>query len=464
MKLKQVNGDTERAILTGMIVNSSVLSRIATKWRPPGLFRSDWSNLVGQWCIDFHSRFGKAPRKAIQGLFNQWAERKPDKELHGLVEGFLSGLSDDYRGMAHEINSDYLVDTAATYFTRVRLEKTMRDVQSHLAIGAVKKADKLVADFHAVEMGREAAVNVMTDKNALKEAFAESSEPVLTFDGALGTFFGDHLQRDAFVALMAPEGRGKSFVLQEMAWRGMEQRRRVAYFILGDMSKAQVMRRLATRASGWPTSIKEPVRIPIRILRKHQTVVPKFKTKTFRRRLSWQRAWRSFRRVQQSKVFSKQSYLRMATYSANEISVAGIEDQIKLWAQDGWTPDIVVIDYADNLDMPKGGEELRHKMNEAWKEMRALSQHWHCLVLTATQSDADSYEKSTITRANFTEDKRKFAHVTGFLGLNQTMEEKQLGIYRFNWLKLREGSYSESRCVHVAGCLALANPMICSCF
>ena len=41
-------------------------------------------------------------------------------------------------------------------------------------------------------------------------------------------------------------------------------------------------------------------------------------------------------------------------------------------------------------------------------------------------------------------------------------EEKKLGVYRLNWVLLREGYYVESRCVTVAGCLEIANPCMLS--
>ena len=111
------------------------------------------------------------------------------------------------------------------------------------------------------------------------------------------------------------------------------------------------------------------------------------------------------------------------------------------------------------------GIEGRDKINETWKQMRSLSQKYHCLVVTATQADAASYETDLIRRRNFSEDKRKYAHVTGMIGINQKdPEEKEKEVMRLNWLKLRDGLYSETRCVYIAGCLSIANPAIRSCW
>jgi replicative DNA helicase len=137
-----------------------------------------------------------------------------------------------------------------------------------------------------------------------------------------------------------------------------------------------------------------------------------------------------------------------------------IDEQIK----HGWIPDVIVIDYADILAPETGtsGLDFRHQTNETWKALRRLSQDYHCLVITATQSDARSYDGKLLTMSNFSEDKRKLSHVTGVVGLNQSPEEKKNGIYRLNWVVLREGVYLEQNCITVAGCLGIANPAMIS--
>ena len=165
------------------------------------------------------------------------------------------------------------------------------------------------------------------------------------------------------------------------------------------------------------------------------------------------------------KIGSRQSYLKLSVHPNSTLSVSGIKNILRTWEQEEWVPDIIVIDYADILDMDSYKLEGRDRINETWKQLRSLSQIYHCLVITATQADAGSYDATLIRRCNFSEDKRKFAHVTGMVGINQTDPvEKELGVMRFNWLKLRDGKYSENVCVYIAGCLAVASPMIKSCW
>jgi hypothetical protein len=84
--------------------------------------------------------------------------------------------------------------------------------------------------------------------------------------------------------------------------------------------------------------------------------------------------------------------------------------------------------------------------------------------LTASQADANSYDASVQTRKNFSEDKRKLSHVNGVVGINVRDKEKEMGVMRLNWVVLREGEFSNRKCVYVAGNLAIANPVTCSSF
>lgn len=470
MKIERIQGNEERRILTAMIVDNQALGRISTKWDGE-MFRSRWADIVGDWCVKYHRRYGRAPQKHVQGLFESWASEGKDKETIQLVERFLTNLSEDYKQAKNDAaNSDFIVDLAAKHFTRVKLRRTTDRVSGFVDEGKLDKAVEEWTKFHAVELGMGAAIDVLHNQEAVRAAFEEEAEDILVYPGALGTFFKGQMARDSFIALLAPEKRGKTFWLIDMGWRAMLQRRRVAWFAAGDMSEKQMIRRLAARAARHPVRSKEwpaTVKYPIKMRRTEDgTVQVKFEEKTFDRPLSWRAAWKAFQEVAQYRVKGK-DYLRLSVHPNSTLSVKGIDAQLEAWAREGWVPDVVITDYADILDedsaMP-GAQAPRDKINASWKQQRALSQKWHILYITATQADAEGGVVDIIRRTNFSEDKRKLAHVTGMLGINQSSEEKDKGVFRLNWVVLREGEFSESATVAVASCLPLASPAVKSCF
>lgn len=466
MKIRKYQATEEKQILTGMIVSTPVLSKIHSHLkgeRSP--FRSRWCNLVAGWCLTYFAKYGKAPRASIQSLFNSYAQKSQSKESVEMVERFLSQLSDDYRAEAKSLNNDHLIDMACRHFNKVRIANLVASLEGDLEMEEIETASSRLSSFRPFKFEAFSMRDVLTDDSLVEEVFNnEGEEALVRYPSALGDFFAGHLCRDGFVAFLAPEKRGKSFWLIDVAWRAMQQKRKVLLYSVGDMSQRQVMRRLISRASRRPI---HPVlyEVPKKLLK----VEKEFKTireaKEPSGPLGLDEAKKVFNRIRM-KTASKTSLLKLKCTPNSTTSVADIRQDVLELSREGWTPDVIVIDYADILapEPGSGQKETRHQINETWKALRGLSQEAHCLVVTATQSDASSNEAYVLGRSHFSEDKRKAAHVTGMVGINQTEKEKKEGVYRLNWIYLREGVYYESKCVGTAGSLAICHPSMLSSF
>ncbi len=463
MRIEQKSGNDERRILIAMIVDDIVLGRISVKYENR-MFNSKWANLVSSWCIKYYNKYQEAPLKEIEDLYELWAVKSKDKHTINLVEKLLYSLSDEYEELKEESNSDYLIDLAGKYFNRIKIQRLMESVQENIDDGDTTKATEEITSYNQIEMGVGEAIDILQDTEAIKEAFAEEGESLIIYPGALGEFFKNALERDAFIGFEGPDKVGKSFWLIDIAFRGMLQRKRVAFFEAGDQSKNQVMRRLMIRVCKrplYPAIVDYPISIGFD--EDDETEV-EWEEYVFKGKLSWQKAKKLCKQLMKRKIKSKESYFRLSCHPNSTLSVKGIHSILEGWIRDDWIPDIIVIDYADILDMSHHGLEGRDLIDETWKRLRSLSQIYHCLVVTATQSDTAAYSAHIITKKHFSGDKRKNAHVTGMIGLNQTPEEKEIGVIRLNWVILREGVFVETKCIYVAGCLSIANPAVRSCW
>lgn len=458
MKIRKRDSQDERLIITGMIVNSIVLGRIASQW-DKAQFRSKWANLVGSWCVQYWDQYGKPPRRHIQTLYESWAsDNTKDEDTIDLVGSFLKSLSGEYVSANRELNPEYVVDLAAKHFNETKLRALRDELEGDLDGNDLDRALKRVADFGRVEIGVGSAIDVLQDMESLREAFESKSEPLIVYPGALEYFFGDALEREGFISFMAPEKRGKSWWLLDVAFRAVQQRRRVVFFEAGDNSRNQVLRRLGIRAARRPLK-PSTVYIPKRIYKSADDLAAEVdvEERKWTDQLDWRDAWKGFNRVVK-KARSKDSLFKLFVYPNSTLSCGMIGSTLSTLEKQGWVADVVVIDYADILAPAPGHSDSRDQINANWKQLRSLSQQYHCLIVTASQADANSYSSYVITKKNFTDDKRKLAHVTGMIGLNQTEEEKQLGLMRLNWVVRRESEFSETACCHVAGCLGIGNP------
>ena len=309
-----------------MITDKIVLGTISAKWTG-NMFSTSWANLIAKWCVKYYSKYERAPGADIEGLYQSWASESNDKETTRLVERFLGVLSGDYEELSHTSNSDYIIDMAGKYFNQVALERLAEEVQGHIDIGQAEKASVKVTSFNRVELGGGAGINVLQDTEAIKEAFDSKSDPLIEYSGALGKFFKGALERDAFIAFLGPEKRGKTWWLLDIAYTAMLQRRKVAMFEAGDMSQNQMMRRILTRASNhpiYPAKIKYPVEFERRKGRKTCSI--QFKTKQYSKGLDWRKATKACAKVMKSKLKSKRPLFKLSCHPNSSLSVNTIKN------------------------------------------------------------------------------------------------------------------------------------------
>lgn len=449
-----------RTVLVGMVTSDAVLSRLTPKWEKGGLFASRWENLLGFWCVSYFRKYAKAPNKAIEGLFARWAaEHAGDKETVGLVEDFLAGLAGEYASKAKSLNPEFVVDQAAEHFNEVRLARLRDEIDGDISAGKGSDAFKRLANFRKVEIGLGSYVKVFQDEDAWKRAVRSGvqAESLVKYPGALGEFYGPALARDNFVAFLAPMKRGKSFLMYDLAHRAVMQRRRVAYFQVGDLTEDQQLARIAVRTLRRPLRASK-YRYPVSI----EKDKPVWEERVVKDSITEEEAWARAKKWHLEKVKSADDYLRLSTHANSSLTVEALNARLEDWQADGWVPDIVVIDYADILAAPPGYSESRDGVNHNWKALRRLSQERHCLVVTATQANAASFNERNLDMSHFSEDNRKFAHVTGMVGLNQVDEEKKAGVMRLNWIVLREQEFHRRDFVCVVPCLAIGDPCVLS--
>lgn len=469
MKVRRYQADEEKTILTALIVNDRVCGQVAQDLgddREP--FKNKWSNLVAGWCVEYFKKHRKAPRKVVQHLYTQWAAAQQDEEAAGFVESFLESLSGEYEALGRELNEKWILDKAGEHFNKVRMERMAVSVQNALENHDYGRAVE-AAQYKPVSFSKEAWVNPfgrLTIERTLQRL--EKTQPVIQFPGDLGRFLSEHFEREGFISFAGPEKRGKSYWLDECTWLALNQRRRVIKYTLGDLSAEQAFIRMYARMTMKPKKLPREnegkLRIPkeIKITGKDETghpiadVLASQELRTPYTQADVEKA------VDQLKMNSamRELPIRLRCSGAGVVSASDIEADILQLSREGWMPDVVVIDYADLLASEAGTGRLdfRHQIDATWKILRRISLDYHILVLTATQAAARAYEQWLIRKKDFSEDKRKNAHVTGMIGINQTPGEKKKGIYRLNWIFLRDGEWTENQYVWTAGNLALGCP------
>lgn len=466
MKRQRVEGNLERQFLTAMVVSKPFLAGLAGSLNgDAALLETRYAKQICEWATTYFDRYREAPGANINAMFSAWVEQtQPDEGDADALKDLLKSCT----ASPPDFNAPHLLDEFSRYLASKRVARLADTITASLASGRTEDALKEINSFRTVDLGSGVGFDPVRDKAALREAFAEPAEPLVKFPGAAGEFFDAALVRDSLIGVQGPEKRGKTFWCLEFVYRAIRSHRKVAMFQVGDLSKAQVMKRWAVRMAGVPLwkSQCQGVAYPmaIRVIEGAEGKEAEVDTdvRSFPRPIDLASARAAQLRFRRRHHCADDSVM-FSVHANTSINVRGIHGILDRWKYErGFIPDVIVIDYADILapEDSSSGKEPRHQSNDTWKALRRLSQDWHACVITPTQANSAAYTVKTQRMGNFSEDKRKLAHVTGLLGLNQTEQEKKQGVMRLNWIVLRESEFHTDQCLWVAQCLPLGQALV----
>lgn len=511
----------ERKILIGMITSTEFCQQISNIY-DSRLFEAASAKRLAMWIWPYFEQFHEAPGKeGIETIFFKQVEHLP-KEDGEDIEKILNKLSE--YNEKEPINLQYLIDETQKYFKQRRLTILSDTIQSLITRGQIDEAEKQACDYKPAVNASETDLDLSNEitLDRVERAFNIINEPVIIYPKQLGKFWNDQLIKGGFVSILASDKKGKSYFLLDMAMRACRNGKRVCLFQAGDMSEASQLRRICIYLAQRSDQEKycgqqwEPVRDCVlnqidecdnveressfgifggrdeKELRDEVTLeqlitahedsnnigyIPCHNCRAYEtNRLGavWIQRINTgdpltVKEAQQeiSDFFiTYKRHFKLSSHANGTLSVRQIEAILAGWEkQDEFVPDLIVIDYADLL-VPET-KEFRHGQDEIWRGLRRLSQqNGNPLVVTATQADAKAYERNKLTVSNFSEDKRKHAHITAEYALNQDVKgrEKKLGIIRIGEIMLREGDFEIGNEVYVLQNLRRGRPFISSFF
>jgi len=509
---KPEDARTERYIITSMIVSDEVC-RLLRPMYDKDFFLTKLTREVSMWCMDFFEKYDSAPKQDIQSIFEMKtkAGRIPP-DLGDEIEKFLESISEEYE--EQEINFEFYVDLARNYFKKrsyIILSDQLREAAEN---NDPQEAEKRYTDFTRVQTTQDQARKILEESG--QEAFRNSMEakPPFLFrmPGALGQMIGD-IERETFIGLLGREKVGKTYHLLNFALAGAKQGLKVAIIETGDLTQDQLDSRINScltlkthRESKTGTHLvpvmdcllnqfgdcdKNPSDNVIinnltsnrkefidditnkDFIRSHTPCIECYKDRAKRNKFQGSIWWRE-KQVEQwswgearkrAEAFRNRFKGEIITECFPSIKMSMVRDWvINKQKQYGWTPDILIVDYPDITEPENDREEKRHQENKKWRLGRQMSQEFHNCVIFATQADAKSYGKSNLKLENYSEDKRKYSHVTHFLAINKTDEEELMGCSRMSTLLLREDSVQIGKQVTILQELVTSRPYVGSFF
>lgn len=509
----------ERDILIGLIVSTEFLKEIKDEWNPEYM-ESNTAKKLSQWCWEYYNKHNKAPYLNIEKVFTR-KSKKLDKDLAEDIEvNILQGLSEEFESR-EDFDIEYTLTETREYFGKRSAAILAENIEALLEKEDISNAQKLIREYKppTPEQQEWIAVDSRDVVKIYKEGFKASNQPVIQYKGAWGEFINSELIKGSFVSFLAPEKRGKTWQLMDMGIEAIKQGKKVAFFQAGDMTAEQQVMRIGVNVTRKPNkekfigaryvAVKDCVKNQIGDCNEKNKVLspplfpgmtvqqmkmdrPSFETlmelykdiSEYERcidcsayqRNAWGTVWLKRKKYPKLltddeafektlKVLGRERNFRLDTYANGQLTVTKMENRLDQWKLEGWEPELILVDYMD-LIVAEIQAEYRHQQNEIWKRMRGVSQKTNSCLVAPTQADAKAYKMGLLTLDNFSEDKRKYAHATAFIGMNQDPEgiEKELGIMRYNKLLARDDEFNHRKVVHVLQDLRIGRPIIDSYF
>ena len=478
---KKLSGGLERLMLIGLITNEKFCELIVPIYKRELIKSKPIATLIN-WTLNYYETYNEAPSENIKLIYESNISSVPEEHA-GAIEELFTQVLDEIDRRGDDLSSEFVLQQVIQYFQQRTIETNIEDIQKLLSKGRVEEAKQAILgiELPELETNKTQSHNILTDPEILREGFDSARESLIYFPNALGLFINPLLCRRNFIGILGTEKRGKTWRLNEIALQALKCRRNVAYFNVGDMDNEEQAVRFASRISRLPTKeehcgeryipvldcqynregtctkkertcdidysiadieitkpedveLAPPDYTPCRVCSsanpyefKGCVWYKKIKTEEY---LTWRTALKKNKEFLQRHNLNEDKF-RMRSYPNGTVGINDIDRTLEKWAiEDGFTADVILIDYMDILGIDPKLKGTRHGENENWKRARALSQKWNALVVSPTQANKPGLQVETLTESNVSEDKRKWGHSTGIITLNQTEEEKELGIMR----------------------------------
>jgi hypothetical protein len=457
MKVKKNRDQLRELVVLGAIVNDSQVLHSVSLWQgqyQEDLFLSDSHETIASWCID-HYREKKCPptvKVLYTSYYEPWEEEQGGSDKCELVATLLKRIEDHWH--SSKFRRDQLFDLT---------EEVLRRQQVLIASDRVggSSSARLISDIVpgavAVSLAREPEYDNFFDDPNIATNVELSTKPVFTFpDEVVTAFFDDCFAPATFSTFLAPEKRGKSQWLLECTMAALKCKKKVLFFDAGDMTEEQIFMRYAARAMKRP--YKGSKEVPSsqyiwndlssdgeRLLYEfdeisHTTPITQKEFNAIKEKCA---------RLFKNKLFTR-------NFPRGTLGVETIRSILDSLSMRGIQIDVLVIDYADILRPSKSKySDNRHAITEIWGDLRTLSSSYKLALITATQSDASTYDNE-IGQSSFSESKTKNAFITAEIGIDKF--DGHESIFKLKYVFRRTGSLSRS--IYVASDLASYRPAV----
>ncbi len=396
----------------------------------PKFFTSYLTENIAQLCYDYYAQFQEAPNQHFKDQLSRFLEDKPDDEVEE-YRRYLKKLEE-----LHEPNKAFILSRVHE-FVRVREREIALVRASELLVreNDLEGADNVL--YAALQSGipeEDAGLDYLRDYSNITNRERETYL-VPTGISALDRLIGGYNRGQLLVTLGGYKA-GKTFFLSHLAKTGLHHGLNILHI------SNEVSQRVQELRYDMMFSIRGSKRIgqEVGYYKWNSSKGIQYHTSKIRSVYQTDVAIKARKRMQR---FGGR--LRIKKYPMGQCSPPEVERFLNyLEAFEDFTPDILLIDYLDIMDLSGFGKELRHQLNGAYIWAKGLADRRNILVATVSQVTRSALKKRYISQRDVAEDARKCGNADIMLAIGRGDNEVRNNLAGINVIANREGQQDVS--------------------
>lgn len=387
----------------------------------PNTFESAVYRDIASQAITFVDQFGTAIGEhlpdTLEHILAGDDKRKATSYKRALDNLFLAKDS---------VNGEYVLTQLNKFVRQQNMKSSILRAVEAIEAGNVDDAEvAMQAGLKAQIVSFDSGTNVGNPAQSLK--FLDHKEDNGFFTGIEELDSQDcMMRRKELLMLLAPRGRGKSWFLTHCAKMGIIQRACVVVFSL-EMSEERYSQRLLQNL--FSISKREP-HVTVSVLNKDsEGVLTDIQREELERMTLADPDIKSYLAKRIRREFKRRPPLIVKEFATGELTINMMEAYLDgLERFHKITPDIVIVDYPDLMDIDS--KNLRVETGKVYAKLRGLAVNRNCSMVVASQGNRESETARTVTGSMASEDISKLAIADTVLTYSQTPAEKRMGLAR----------------------------------
>lgn len=438
MRRTQIEASEERRVLQWVIASDAVFQHVHATYDAGRLCESALGRTVSQWIQTYaRTEQDKAPGAGIRAIYDIEAPNFKEETESSLVRDFLGNLSRDWT--REEPQSDrWAIDQVDQYFRKQICRLALEKATNALAAGDYLAAEDAFLSFSRPAGDVFRTVDLLRDSDIISDAFTSQDEVLFHMPGALGEMLGPIIAGD-FFGILAPQKRGKSFMVDLVSISAMHQGVDVL-LIDFEMTQKQKARRLWSHYLGQPRLAGE---YSIPCFRDNGDIG--YQQRKFSGVASDPA---TIAKLQKGALrLSSGATIQFCNVPSRGATMRQVSAKVKELRKGKARPFLCVADSGDYLRAEDQKQQRIDQLDEIWGAMRSVSQVFErCAMLSPSHTGRQTSDKEG-RDSDVSGDIRKLWKLTKSMFLNRTKSEAEYGIIRASTETLRDGPARDDQVV-----------------